>query len=200
MRRLIRLFLAITLCAFLLACGGAKQMTQENTSPVLVNNTSPCPDWFLNLPQDDNYLLAAATATSKDLQLALNKAMQEGRANIGAQVEARLQGLTQQFKEEIGEGESAQLDADFTAVSKTVVSTTLNGSRAKNQATRQEGGLWRACVLMEYPIGAAKAKFVEAIKEREPLREKLAGSEGFKLLDTEAEKFEMEKRRKAEKN
>ncbi len=191
---------ALLLGALLLACGGAKVMTHENTSPVLVNNTSPCPDWFSNPPQSEDYLFAPATATSRDLQLAINKAMQEGRANLGAQVESRMQALTQQFKEEIGEGESAQLDADFTIVSKTVVSTTLRGSRVKNQTATQEGGLWRACVLMEYPLGAARAKFLEAIKENEPLRQKLASTESFRKLDTETEKFDMEKRRKAGQN
>lgn len=199
MRRLARFILAIALNSLLLACGGAKQMTQENATPALVKDAPP-PAWFSNLPQEENYILAAATATSKDLQLAINKAKQTARADIGAQVEARMQTLTKQFQEEIGKTEGAQLDADFAEVSKTVVSLTLKGCRTREQITKPEGQLWRAYVLMEYPIGAAKTKFVEAIKEHEPLRQKIVSTEGFKELDAEVKKFALEKERKTEKN
>ena len=180
-------------CLLLLACGGAKQMTQSEKQTA---SESPCPDWFTNVPKDPDYLYAASTATSKDLQMAINKAKQQGRADIGAQMETHLTGLTKQFQEEIGTGQDAQINAQFTEVSKSVVSTTLNGCKAKQQSTKQEGTIWRACVLMEYPVGAANAQFLQSIKDREALRQKAAATDAFKELESEVQKYEMEKEKK----
>ncbi len=190
-----RLFMMVlsVFCLLLMACGGAKQMAQSENQTEKQDNESPCPDWFINVPEDPDHLYAAATATSKDLQLAINKAEQDTRVKIGAQLETRLQSLTKQFKEEIGEGADATVDAQFTTVSKTVISTTLSGSKVKKQSTKQEGQTWRACVLMEYPIGAANARFLQSLKETENLRVKAAATEAFKELEAEVEKYEQEK-------
>lgn len=180
------------LSLFLMFCGGSKQMVQTEQPA----NESPCPDWFTNVPEDPDYLFAAATATSKDLQMAINKAKQDARVDIGAQMETRLQGLVKQFQEEIGTGEDSQINSQFTTVSKTVVSTTLNGCKAKNQTTKKEGTLWRACILMEYPIGAANAQFLQQLKNNDLLRQKAAATDAFKELETEVQKFEEEKANK----
>ncbi len=194
--RLLLLMLAF-LSLFLMFCGGSKQMVQMQQQPA---SESPCPDWFTNVPEDPDYLYAAATATSKDLQTAINKAKQDARVDIASQMEARLQGLVKQFKEEIGEGEDSQVNAQFTTVSKTIVSTTLNGCKAKNQYTKKEGTLWRACILMEYPIGAANAQFLQQLKNNDLLRQKTAATDAFKELETEVQKFEQEKEAKKQQN
>lgn len=181
--RLFSVLLVVT-SWLLLACGGSQQMAKNDT---------PCPDWFVSVPEDPDYLFSAATATSKDLQTAINKAKQDGRADVGAQMEARLTSLTKQFKEEIGEGADSRIDAQFTVVSKTVVSTTLNGCKVRSQSTKQEGPIWRACVLMEYPIGAANAKFLQSVKENDLLRQKATATDAFKELEAEVQKYEQEK-------
>jgi hypothetical protein len=200
--RLLLLALAAT-WLLLLACGGSQQMTTgqtANENSNKVSGDSPCPDWFLKVPEAPDYLFAAATSTSRDLQTAINKAKQDARVDIGSQVETRLQALTKQFKEEIGEGVDARIDAQFTTVSKSVVSTTLRGCKVKNQSTKQEGPIWRACVLMEYPIGAANAKFLQSLKDSEVLRQKAAATDAFKELETEVQKYEQEKEKKMQNN
>jgi hypothetical protein len=194
--RLLLLVLS-AVCLLFLACGGAKQMAQTEKQ---TESESPCSDWFTNVPEDPDYLYAAATATSKDLQMAINKAKQQGRTDIGGQMETRLAGLTKRFQEEIGAGQDAQINAQFTEVSKSVVSTTLNGCKVKYQTTKQEGPIWRACVLMEYPIGAANAQFLQSIKDREALRQKAAATDAFKELDAEVQKYEQEKEKKLQDN
>jgi len=186
-------FLAL-LALILVACG-----SKENVKPVIEEvSESPCPDWFVSPPEDPDFLFAAATATSRDLQTAINKARQDARVDIAAQMETYLQGLTKQFKEEIGEGEDSQINAQFTAVSKSVVSTTLNGCKTKNQYTKKEATLWRACILMEYPIGLSNAQFLQQVKNNDLLRQKTAATDAFKELETEVGKFELKKEAKSE--
>jgi hypothetical protein len=177
------------------ACGGSKENVKPVVEPV---SESPCPDWFVSPPEDPDFLFAAATATSRDLQMAINKARQDARLEIASQMETYLQGLTKQFKEEIGEGEESQMNAQFTTVSKSVVSTTLNGCKTKNQHTKKEGTLWRACILMEYPIGVGNAQFLQQLKNNDLLRQKTAATDAYKELETEVEKYELKKEAKSE--
>ncbi len=180
-------FLFIVIWSFGVGCGGGQQMLQNNAE-------SPCPDWFNNPPVDPEYLFSVATATSRDLQMAINKAKQQALLDIAGQIETRVKGLAKQFTEEIGLGEDAQFNSQMTQAIKTVVSTTINGAKPRFQNTSKEGVLWRACVLMELPMGELKAQFMQNLKNREILRQKLRASEAFQELEEEVEKYEQEKR------
>ena len=184
------LFMLGILSTFFMFCGGSKQVVQTK-QPV---SESPCPDWFTNVPENPDTLFAATTATSKDLQMAINKAQQQGRANIGTQVEVRLQGMNKQFQEETGVGQDADFASLMTVVIKEVVSQTLSGSKAKYQVTRKEGDLWRACVLMTYPIGAANARFLENLKKQQLIEQRVRATDAFKELENEVQKYEQEKK------
>ena len=61
---------------------------------------------------------------------------------------------------------------------------------------KKEGTLWRACILMEYPIGTANAQFLQQLKNNDMLRQKAAATDAFKELETEVQKFEEEKAKK----
>jgi len=173
----------------LIACGSQKQVVKSETQ----TDTS-VPDWFNTPPEEPDYLYAAATATSKDLQMAINKAKQQGRADIGSQLELRLQGLNKQFQEEVGVGEESDFAAQTTVVIKEVVSQTLSGCKVKHQKTNKEGSIWRAYVLMQYPIGAANAQFLESLKSQKILNQRVRATEAFKELEAEVQKYEQGKK------
>lgn len=76
-------FLLLLVSLFYLSgCGGSA-----------TTNISNVPDWYNNPPSDPNYLFAPATAVSKDMQLAVDKAVTGGRAEIARQTEVKLKGL-----------------------------------------------------------------------------------------------------------
>jgi hypothetical protein len=105
-------------------------------------------------------------------------------------MEVKVNGLQKKFEEETGVGQDAQLLSQFTSASKTVVSTQLSGSRIKFQKQLREGNLWRAYVLMEYPIGAASEAMMKAIKANNQMYTRFRATESFKDLDKEVEKYE----------
>lgn len=178
------------LSQFLMFCGGSKQVVQTQ-QPV---SESPCPSWFDNVPQHPDTLFAAATATSRDLQMAITRAQQQSRANIASQVEVRLDGMNKQFQEETGIGQDADYASVMSTVIKEVVSQTLNGCKAKYQVTKKEGEIWRACVLMSYPIGAANARFLQNLKKQQQIEQRIRATDAFKELDEEVQKYKQEKR------
>lgn len=152
------------------------------------------PDWYINVPQDPNYLFAANSQVSQDMQMATDKAVSAGRAEIGRQLEIRIEGLQKRFAEETGTGNDAQLLQMFTQAEKTVVSTTLNGSRVKYQKMTKDGNLWRSYVLIEYPIGAANEALMKQIMNNNEMYTRLRATQTFKELDKAVKDYDASKK------
>ena len=131
--------------------------------------SSPCPAWFHNPPKDPNFMFATATGLSKDMQLAINKAKAEARAELAAQIETQVMSLFKKFNEEVGSPEESELLEMVTDVKKLVVDQTLSGSRVAKQHTVREGDAWRACVLMEVSINQMKMAVMDQVKKKEAL-------------------------------
>ena len=171
--------------------GGSATMTSADTGDV--------PAWYMHVPQDSNYIYAANTATSQDMQLAYDKATTGARAELGRQVELKVSGLQKRFEEETGVAQDAQLMQQFTQATKTVVSTTLSGTGVKEKAHVKDGNMYRAYVLMQYPLGAANAALLAAIKQNEQMYTRFRASQAYKDLDQEAQKYEDQKKEDAKK-
>jgi hypothetical protein len=167
----------------LAGCGGSPE-TMQATS------TGDMPPWYPNAPQDPQYLRAANSAVSQDLQVAVDKASTGARAEIGRSLETKVNSLQKRFEEETGVGQEAQLLQQFTQATKLVVSTTMNGSRMKDQKTVRDGNMYRAYVLMELPLGEANALLLDEIKKNKELYTRFRASETFKDLDSEVQKYE----------
>jgi len=108
---------------------------------------------------------------------------------LAAQLEAKVQGLTKKFEEEVGLGDDAEFLSQFTQVSKTVVSTTLTKTKVLT-----EGGLYRSYVLMELPVGAAAAAFKAQISDNEAMYTRFRSTQAFDELSEEVEKYEQFKK------
>ena len=184
------LLVSLVFLALIVGCGGPKQ--KASTVPKI-----DVPDWYSDPPRDDDRLIGVATATSQDLQTAVDKAKQDGRVEIARQLDVRIAGLSKRFVEETGLDEDAELLGSFTQVSKTVVSDSLSGTRQSKQKIDREGGTYRAYVLMEMPIGEANARFMEKIRSQERLHTRVRSSEAFEELDREVQAYEEWKRRQA---
>ncbi|MGC8596214.1 MAG: LPP20 family lipoprotein [Candidatus Kryptoniota bacterium] len=180
--KLVGYVIAAFLSVILVGCGGSQSLQSAGTGDI--------PEWYTNVPQDPNFLYAANSQASQDMQMAVDKATAAARADIGRQLELKIQGLQKRFVEETGTGNDAQILQMFTQAEKTVVSTTLNGSRVKNQKSVRDGNLWRAYVLVEYPIGAANSALMQQIKNNNQMYTRFRASQAFKELQDEVDKYE----------
>ena len=183
---------ALSLLLAIAACHHGPRST--DISPIASRETiRNLPGWYLKPPTDKNYLFGAATAVSRDLQVAINKAQAEGRNALAAQVEVKYGALNKRFTEEVGR-EGSQLLDQYTQAYKSVVSQVLYGSRSRQQTLRTEGDVYRAVVLMELPIGEMSKKLLEQIRAQEQLYTRFRASEVFKELDAEVQRYESWKR------
>jgi len=176
--------LGVALALVMVGCASSKKLDTPQKSKL------KAPKWYIENPTDNNHLYGVATATSLDLQTAVDKAKQDGRVEIARQMDLRIAGLSKRFVEETGLDEDAELLGMFTQVSKSVVSDSLTGSRVADQEVMPEGGTYRAYVMMEMPIGEANAKFVEKIKSQQRLYTRFRATQAFEELDREVEEYE----------
>ncbi|MCH8568368.1 MAG: LPP20 family lipoprotein [Balneolales bacterium] len=174
----VNLMLMVLVVCLVMACGSSKD-----------NNPLNLPSWYLSPPQDSNYMFAATTSSSRDLQVAINKSLMDGRAAIAQQMEVRMSGMQRRFQEEVGLGEDSELLDQFTSAYKSVVEETLVGSRAREQEIRQENGVYRAYTLVEMPIGAASEALAQRIRENNNMYTRFRSTEAFRDLEKEIEDY-----------
>lgn len=174
------------------ACGG--RIRTDGSSLASAATLRGMPSWYKQpMAIDGKSMYQAATATSQDLQVAINRAQAEGRLGLATQLEVKYGALTQRFVEESGVSGDAQLLDEFRQTYKAVVSQVLIGSRAKAQQFQIDGGVYRAWVLMELPVGEASRKLLDQIKAQQQMYTRVRATEAFKELNTEVEQFEAAK-------
>lgn len=157
----------------------------------LVSACSSSIPWFITeTPSDPNYIFASAIGESQTMQLAIDKATVDARAEIARQVEVQLQSLQKKFDEEVGIGENSTLLGQFTEATKTVVSTALSGSKVVEKEFEETDNGYRVYVLAQYPIGAANDAFLQQIKKKEELYTRFRSSQAFEDLEKEVQKYE----------
>ena len=100
-------------------------------------------------------------------------------------MEVKMNNLTQNFGEEVGEGDDSELLQTFTSVTKSVASQTLNGSRVVESKVLVESGIYRAYVLMSLPIGEANRQLMQEIRENKNLYTRFRATQAFEELDKE---------------
>ena len=181
------------LVAFAIGCSSAPKPAPDLLPPASRETVRNLPGWYLRPPRDDNYLFGAATAVSRDVQVAINKAQADARSAIAQELEVKYGALNKRFVEEVGR-EGAQLLDQYTQVYKAVVSTSLYGSRPRQQELRTENSLYRATVLMELPGGEMSKRLLEQLRAQEQLYTRFRAGEAFKELDAEVQKYEAWKR------
>lgn len=183
----------LTLVIILIGCGASKQ--QSGVTPKATQETmESIPGWFLNPPEDPNFIIATGTATSRDLQLARDKAGDAARMDIAKTIETKFNGLSKRFQEEVGTGDDTQYLDMFTQATKAVVSTVLSGVTIDKTEVKNEQGTFRVYVLMKMPIGASSEALLSKLKQQEQLYTRFRASETFKDLEAETEKFEQFKK------
>ena len=193
---MVRRIMLVSCLSLLAVFSCASHKHQAATGPKTVPKID-APGWYKDPARDNDRLIGVATATSRDLQTAVDKAKQDSRVEIARQLDLRVAGLAKRFVEETGLNEDAELLGEFSQVSKTVVSDSLNGTRMTKQELDREGGTYRAYVEMEMPIGEANANFLQKIRSQERLHTRVRSSEAFEELDREVQAYEEWKRKQA---
>jgi len=165
-----RLLYTITLnMVLIIACGGStppRAPVDMPSQPQAANPQTPMdvPNWFMMTPEpDDEYAVyATGEATSRKMNIAMQKATQQARANLGQSINAKVQSLIESMVEEAGMGENVQITEFYSEASKSVSNETLSGATVvKKYPYQMSSGGYRVYVLM----GLKKAPFDNAASQ-----------------------------------
>lgn len=161
------IFLLILLCCgFLVSCAGPKT-APTSTGPATEEIAKSIPDWCLELPEDPNFFFQCASATSRDMQLAREKATESAMASIALDVESMLNTYRGMFQEEVGSAVESAYYEKMTKVVERVASITTQDARMENSAILAEDGIWRAYVLYRLPKAPSLKMFDDQISQDE---------------------------------
>lgn len=188
-RTFSQIILMLLVSVILWGCAGTQKDTSishEATDKMISN----IPDWVLEPPEDPNFIFETGTATSRDMQLAKDKAADAARMNIAKTMEVRFQGFSKRFQEEVGTDSDAQYLDQFTQATKAVVSQVMTGVVTEKSKIMNEGGVFRAYMLLKLPIGVTSEALLNKIKKQEQLYTRFRATETFKELEKETEAFE----------
>jgi hypothetical protein len=144
------------------------------------------PSWFLNPPQDEHSVYAAGTATSADLQLAMDKSILNAKRTIADSIKGLLSSKMKQFIDESGSGEDNVLTNEASKVIINLITeANVAGYKQADAKVLAQGKQYRAYVLLQYPIGKANKVLVDQVKKNRVLEGKLRATKAFKDLEEE---------------
>ena len=144
------------------------------------------PDWFVKIPEDSARIYAVATNYSNDLQMAIDKAVQDAKTVLADKLQGTSGGKMKQFISETGMGENVELMKESTKVSTSLfTNVNLSGYTINTQKVIQQGTGFRAYVLLSYPLGQANRLLAEKVKENTILSTKFAASKAYQELEKE---------------
>lgn len=176
--------LVLSLALVFWGCGPSK----VNLTPSPTEKTiESVPAWILSPPNEPGYLYAGATATSQDMQMAMDKAKTSAQADLAQQMETRMENLTKRFQEETGVAGDSQLLSQFGTATKAISKQTLVGTRVKEQKLLPEKNIYRSYVLMVLPLGDANQLLMNQLKTNEALYTRFRATQAFEELDKEME-------------
>jgi hypothetical protein len=193
MRKFMGILLVVLLLGSVALCVGCGKKRVAPEVVVIEPENPLAPDWYLNLPTDPNNFYSVAEAVSNSMQFAADRAKDLARVELANQFQVKITGLFKQFREEVGAPEDAELLQLAMAVSKSVVSESINGAKLVKQEMKEKSNgktLYQAFVLMEMGIGEANTTLVSKVKANNRLYTQFRASKGFQELEKEVEEYE----------
>ena len=179
--------------AFLLTgCGsrGGPDLSPEASRKTIKSS----PDWFVDPPHKEGFKAQAATATSQDMQMSLDKARTSAAITLAGLIESEWNGLVKRAQEETGLAENSTIIDQFSNTQEQVISNRLEDisvARRELQEEKTDDGrrIYRAYVLVEYDEGAAQKRLLNKIKADEQLYNAMRATELFEEMEDKVEAY-----------
>ncbi len=151
------------------------------------------PEWYSNLPADENVIYATANAVSPAWDMAEKMAALEGRAALARHLEVMVNGMQRSFDEQLelaGEYELLQSNQD---VAETVTHTILTGSFVDLKETHlTEKGNYRVFVRMALDRDMVRQRYLDELRRYRELETRLRASDAYKDMERRVEDYRRE--------
>jgi hypothetical protein len=138
------------------------------------------PEWYLNTPEDPNYVYAATTGTSAEMQAAIDTATAGARTDLVRSLDTKLESATQTFADSL----DGRMRRSFVEARSEAVRTISAEVPPQEKEVYEEDDTFRAYVLMEVPVYEAAQTLLSTLEEREQLHDRFLSSQFYgKMMD-----------------
>ena len=186
---------AIALLVGLSACA-------KNPSPLAVIDTpmikyktekveaaaSNVPKWYKKLPNEDNIIYTVGSASSPNLQLAVDMATLNAKYTLADRINGKLDGMMKTFMTRLGTDDdvSATTMSEVEKVTKNVIaSVDVAGYNPKEIEVHPTGTQFRAFVLLEYSEEEARKIIMNRMMKDRMVYGKIRSTNAWKELENE---------------
>ena len=160
---------------------------------------SNMPKWYEKMPTKKGLIYENGTATSKDMQLAVNKATLDATNRLTGQLNSEMNALLQRAQEELGMGTDSKVIEHFSQTQEQVMSEQMSGVRtdkksvfveknAKDQYGRKID-IFRAYVLIIYDEAFATKRLLNRIRENELLYTAMRTTQLYEEMEKKVEDY-----------
>ena len=175
----------------LIGCGSKSgpDLSPEPTRRVMKN----IPDWYLNTPSKEGFRVEVATATSQDLQLAVNKATLDAASRLAATIQSELEGYTKRVQEETGLGNNSGVLDRYSQTQGQIIATSLQDYTVVKKAVLEEKSnnqdIFRVYLLIEWDEGAANKRLLDQIQADKELYDVMRASDLLNEMEQKVEAY-----------
>ena len=148
------------------------------------------PDWYMNVPTDEEAIYSSGTARAPVIQLAVDIAIMNAKSVLADRINGKLSSMTKTFVAKIG---SSDLDtsvlSEIEKVSKNVIAEVdVAGYSVTKSDVTQDGTQYRAYVLLEYSNEEAIKIMMNRMRKDRMVYSRLRSTEAWKELENQVDK------------
>jgi hypothetical protein len=151
------------------------------------------PDWYLKPPPKEGYRYETGSATSQDLQLAVNKATLDAASRLAATIESEMEGYTKRVQEETGLGGNSDILDTYSQTQAQIIATSLQDYKVVEKEILEEKSnnqnIFRSYILLEWDEGAANKKLLDQIQADKKLYDAIRASDLMNEMEEKVEAY-----------
>ena len=147
------------------------------------------PDWFKEVPEDEDNIFSAGTSATPDMQFSIDAAVLNAKVILADRINSRLRSQIKQFRAKVGNGDldSTVMTELEKAVKNMTVNTDVSGYHIAKLEIVPHGTQYRAYVLLEYSDYEARKILANRVRKDQMLMDKIRASRAWKELDKNAD-------------
>lgn len=168
------------------AAAAAERQRQAARVAAVESSVDQAPSWFSSPPVDASSLYAPGTATSADMQMALDKATLSAKRSLADVMKGSISSKMKEFISESGTGEDPVITTESERITSNLITeTNLSGYTRPQTKLVPQGSVYRAYVLLQYPVGTANRLLMDRLKQDKMMESRLRASKAFQELEQE---------------
>ena len=159
---------------------------RDQQREMVVDTIDELPDWFVDLPEEDNAIHSVGSGTSPDLQLAIDKSVLNAKRTLADRIEGKLSSQVKEYITETGKGMAPPTISDTERVTNNIMrEVNVAGYSVKEMEIKPHQTFFRVYVLLMYRTGEAN-QLLQLYRQRmNSSRGSNSAQKGYKELDKE---------------